>query len=226
MAGDRVRDEAERLVAAALAAVSSATRGLGPDGAGLATGSAECCVCPVCRAIAAMRDPSSDLSDRLAAGVGDLATGVAAILRTLSARSGRAESPPRPETSDGDEFWEGLRRKAADAARAYARPSTADDADSTMDDHWRTATRAPEAAEPAAAPETLVPKRRVAKKAVAKKATPAKVSPRVAPQRGATDEGEKRGTRAAGASNRDPARTGGAGTGRTAKKAASPDGAA
>ena len=82
MAADRVREEAEKLVAVALAALSTATRGLG--GSGFATGSAECCVCPVCRTIAAMRDPGSDLAERLTAGLGDLATGVTAVLRTLS----------------------------------------------------------------------------------------------------------------------------------------------
>ena len=182
MAADRVRDEAERLVAAAFAAVSSATRGLGAPGSSFATGSAECCVCPVCRAIAAMRDPNSDLAERLAAGVGDLATGVAAILRTLSTRGSRAPEAEEPAASEGDEFWEGLRRKANEAARAYGRPSTKDSATSTVDDDpWRVATTqdaATDVREEPAAGETAVPRPTVAKKTVAKKTVAKKAADR------------------------------------------------
>jgi hypothetical protein len=73
------REEAERLVAAALAAVSVAARST----SGFATGSAECCVCPLCKAIAAMRDPDPRFAERLASSVGDLATGLAGVLRTF-----------------------------------------------------------------------------------------------------------------------------------------------
>jgi len=73
------REEAERLVAAGLAAVSRAARGT----TGFATGSAECCVCPLCKAIAAARDPDPGLAERLASGVGDLATGLAGVLRAV-----------------------------------------------------------------------------------------------------------------------------------------------
>jgi hypothetical protein len=154
MAADRVREEAEKLVAVALAALSSATRGLG--GSGFATGSAECCVCPVCRTIAAMRDPNSDLAERLAAGLGDLATGVTTVLRALSGWGGHAaEESAARATSEGDEYWENLRRKAAEAARSYGRPSAAGAAPSSADDDpWRTATAEPPTAatqEPTAA---------------------------------------------------------------------------
>src|SRR5262245_40184823 len=125
------REEAERLVAAALAAASFASRasrraGSARDGhrdqrddqgptlddlAGLAsmamrflggrppepppaaapastghhiaTGSAECCICPICRAIAAIRDPSPEFAERLASGASDLAAGVTSILRAF-----------------------------------------------------------------------------------------------------------------------------------------------
>jgi len=190
VAADRVRDEAERLVAAALAAVSSATRGLGGPGttsgdargAGqrgtFATGSSECCVCPVCRAIAAMRDPGSDLAERLAAGVGDLASGVTAILRTLSSRGARPQAAEEePAASEGDEFWEDLRRRATDAAKAYTRPGTER---STVDDPWRAATREPasdvDVEEPTPVPETLVPRPTVAKKTAKKAAAPKAVA--------------------------------------------------
>ena len=112
MATDPVRDEAERLIAAAMAAVSMAARGLGGRGpggrgpggpwstgapGGFATGSAECCVCPVCRVIAAMREPDVDLAERLASGAGDLAGGVTALLRAFSRRSRDEE--------DADDTW-------------------------------------------------------------------------------------------------------------------------
>src|SRR6266481_1191485 len=108
MTGDPVRDEAERLVAAAIAAVSLAARGLGGvaggrlggSHVGFATGSAECCVCPVCRVISAMRDPNPDLAERLASGAGDLAAAVTGILRSVS-RATRPDGggPRASETS-------------------------------------------------------------------------------------------------------------------------------
>lgn len=195
MAADRVRDEAERLVAAAIATVSSAARSFGTGnrtGGGMATGSAECCVCPVCRAIAAMRDPSGDLAERLASGVGDLATAASSILRTLATRGGRPTEPePEPApTAEGDEFWESLRRRAADAAKSYGRAdATAERAASTVDDDpWRVATSAdaaaagpsPDVPHQGAAPEpaaTPAPAKRVVKKAVKKAAPPVEPAP-------------------------------------------------
>jgi hypothetical protein len=83
MATDPVRDEAQRLVAAALAAASLAARSAGGGRENFATGSAACCVCPVCRLIEAMRDPDEELTDRLVSGAGDLATAVAGLLRSF-----------------------------------------------------------------------------------------------------------------------------------------------
>lgn len=106
--GDPIREEAQRLVAAALAAASVAANGL--TNAHLSTGSAECCVCPICRVIAAMRDPSPEFADRLADGAADLAVGVASMLRSLSgaahhaapaAREGDADEPAEP----ADDPW-------------------------------------------------------------------------------------------------------------------------
>ncbi|MFG2042547.1 hypothetical protein [Dactylosporangium sp. NPDC048998] len=77
------REEAERLVATALAAVSMAARST----AGFATGSAECCVCPLCKAIAAAREPDPDFAERLATGAGDLAAGLASVLRAFGERA-------------------------------------------------------------------------------------------------------------------------------------------
>lgn len=116
------REEAERLVAMALAAVrlaaSGATTGpaggfgplgemlagvLGhpdragsgaatedPDGGRFATGSPECCVCPICRGVVALRDPSPEFAERLATGAGDFAAGVASLLRAFSTAASTA----------------------------------------------------------------------------------------------------------------------------------------
>jgi hypothetical protein len=89
------REEAERLVAAALAALSMAANST----AGFATGSAECCVCPLCKAIAAARNPDPDLAERLATGAGDLAAGVASFLRGFG--------PARPP---GDSWHDATRK--------------------------------------------------------------------------------------------------------------------
>jgi len=93
------RAEAERLVVAALAAVQHAASGAQRER--LATGSAECCVCPVCRAIAAARDPSPEFAERLAAGAGELAAGVAALLRSFAGPDPRPPGPrPAAEAED------------------------------------------------------------------------------------------------------------------------------
>src|SRR4051794_9180056 len=124
---DRVRDEAERLVAAAIAAVSMAARGMGVAGRGpvgsWATGSAECCVCPVCRVIATMRDPSAEGAEKLAGGAGDWANGVASMLRALSGATGQGAHDEEP-SREGDAFWEDLRRRASAEARADASSHT------------------------------------------------------------------------------------------------------
>lgn len=95
------REEAERLVATALAALSMAANST----AGFATGSAECCVCPVCKAIAAARDPDPDFAERLATGVGDLAVGLAGVLRAFGAPadSRNRSSAGTAEASNSDE---------------------------------------------------------------------------------------------------------------------------
>jgi len=89
------RAEAERLIAAALGTAAVAADGL----RGFATGSAECCVCPVCRAIAAARDPDPEFAERMASGAAELAAGLAAALRNLSragtGRPGQRRRCPR-----------------------------------------------------------------------------------------------------------------------------------
>jgi hypothetical protein len=153
------REEAERLVATALAAarlagsdggagllgafgpvgdlISGALGHAGrPGSAGestraggrFATGSAECCVCPICRTMTALRDPSPDFAERLATGAGDFAAGVASLLRALST----ASATPGGTTSG-----------AGPSDSAAAEPTAADPAGSATDGDqvWRRATR-------------------------------------------------------------------------------------
>ncbi|MGC4758542.1 hypothetical protein [Micromonospora trifolii] len=166
------REEAERLVATVLAGARLASAGsaggafgslggmlsgvlghsAGPDarpgtGGAFATGSAECCVCPVCRGIAALRDPSPEFAERLATGAGDLAAGVASLLRAFSPAEPSAPSPaepaaeptappsPAPTASTDDVF----------PAPAPGAPPVAN-----VDDHvWRDATRTGHDSQPA-----------------------------------------------------------------------------
>lgn len=134
------REEAERLVATAIGAAAMAARRIGrqPSGFGplgdalldtarsalgvghrpadyrVANGSPQCCVCPVCRAIAAMRDPSPRTAERLATGAGDLAAGVAGFLRSVDSMF-HTEAP--------------------------AEAPVEDPAEDPVEDPWRTATR-------------------------------------------------------------------------------------
>ncbi|MFF5172019.1 hypothetical protein ACFY3U_05225 [Micromonospora sp. NPDC000089] len=169
------REEAERLVATVLAAATSRGAGswgplagivsgvlghsAGPSrpsggnatGGGFATGSPECCVCPVCRGIAALRDPSPEFAERLATGAGDLAAGVASLLRafgsegTPGAPDERPAGPAAPTGGrpaagpDPDHVWREATRTGHDSASAPDR------------DVWSAATRAEDAVVPAAA---------------------------------------------------------------------------
>jgi len=197
--GEDIRDEAERLVSAALAAASYALRGVGKDsplaglaerflggerpeptgsqsagrtgsqsagsqsagrtgsqsagpaggggarrpgsgipgwkhvegflgGRRIATGTPECCVCPVCRGIAAVRDPGPEFAFRVASGANDIASGIASILRAFQGAAPRPRpEPPRPR--DPGPTW----RAATDHP-----PAPADG-----DDPWHAATTAP-----------------------------------------------------------------------------------
>jgi hypothetical protein len=158
---DDVREEAERLVAAAIAAASYALRGAGQGSplAGLAerflgggpatdaeeagwghfaTGTAECCVCPVCRAISALRDPNPELAARLAMGASDLAAGVTTILRALQSATARPAPPPKPRPADGRATWRAATHDDDDEWLAPEPAETTEDADP-----WHAATRAP-----------------------------------------------------------------------------------
>ncbi|MEV6811247.1 hypothetical protein [Micromonospora sp. NPDC051296] len=111
------------------------------SGAGFATGAAECCVCPVCRGIAALRDPSPEFAERLATGAGDLAAGLASFLRAFTPTEPAADpSGTADDGPDSDHVWREATRTGHDSQPAPER------------DVWSAATRAEDVAVPAAAP--------------------------------------------------------------------------
>jgi hypothetical protein len=148
---DDVREEAERLVAAAMAAASFALRNAGrgaalagmaerflggdPFGAHIATGSAECCVCPVCRGIAAVRNPSPEFAWRVASGAKEMAAGLTTILRAVSSATARPRTEPPPRTRDAGPTWRA-------ATRDEDWPETSPAGPDAGDDPWRAATTA------------------------------------------------------------------------------------
>ncbi|MBQ0982425.1 hypothetical protein [Micromonospora sp. M61] len=166
------REEAERLVATVLAGARLASAGsaggafgslggvlagvlghsAGPDGrpgpgGAFATGSAECCVCPVCRGIAALRDPSPEFAERLATGAGDLAAGVASLLRAFSPAEPPPTSPSEPP------FEQPARTAPAPAASTddvLPQPAPDEPPAAAGDNHvWRDATRTGHDSQPA-----------------------------------------------------------------------------
>jgi hypothetical protein len=102
------------------------------------TGSAECCVCPVCKAIAAMRDTSPETAERLASSAGDIATGVAGLMRALSSLGGERPRPPAPRASsrpaDPDGVWA---RATGESPESGPGPESGPD---PADDPWAAAT--------------------------------------------------------------------------------------
>ena len=108
--GEDIREEAERLVSAALAAASYALRGVGRDSplAGLAD-----------------RVLSPEFAFRVAMGANDIASGVASILRAFQPAPPRPQPSPRPR--DPGPTW----RAATDHPPVPADPS---------DDPWHAAT--------------------------------------------------------------------------------------
>ena len=83
-------DEAAKLFAAAEHWVRTRAAGL-VDAEHVATGSAECTLCPLCRALAALRQVTPETVDHLL----DAAASVVAALRTTTA------TDPRPESRSG-----------------------------------------------------------------------------------------------------------------------------
>jgi hypothetical protein len=199
---DVAREEAERLVAAGLAAVSmvadrigaptrerggAAAAGydalgdmlFGPSGHRrhtVANDSPECCRCPVCRVIAAAREPSPRVAERLATGVGSLADGAARVMRGLADATGY--QPPDTTTTPRTAaiFRDAPEPDPWAAATAQAAP----------------AKKVTRKAVKKAIPETVVAERAGAKKAGAKKAVAKKAVKKAAPDQTApqkaTDE--------------------------------------
>ncbi|WP_431947497.1 hypothetical protein [Micromonospora marina] len=168
------REEAERLVATLLAgAKMAAAPGSGawgplggilsgvlghtppgagpapemPASAGFATGSPECCVCPVCRGIAALRDPSPEFAERLATGAGDLAAGVASVLRAFTPAEPErtADAGTAAPDGSGDHVWREATRTGHDSQPAPEQ------------DVWSAATRGEGAADSGAAADAAGP---------------------------------------------------------------------
>jgi len=144
-AGPDIREETDRLVSTALAAAAYAMRGAGRflGHERISTGTPECCVCPVCRGIAAVRNPSPEFAWKVASGASDVATGIAAVLRAFQPAPPRPRPAPRPR--DSGPTW-----RAATRADEPAPPTPADGGDV-----WRAATTAPapSPAQPPAPPE-------------------------------------------------------------------------
>ncbi|SBT48506.1 hypothetical protein [Micromonospora narathiwatensis] len=122
---------------------ASASPDAAVGGAGFATGSPECCVCPVCRGIAALRDPSPEFAERLATGAGDLAAGVASLLRAFAPAESAATTDPAGAagTPTEDHVWREATRTGHDSQPAPEQ------------DVWSAATRE----EGGAAPGAVVP---------------------------------------------------------------------
>jgi hypothetical protein len=112
------RQEAERLVATAAAAAQ-----LAAQAAAARLGHPARCVCPVCRTLAALRDPDPVVVERLATRAGDAAAGLAGLVR--SAAGWRAPAP-----GPADEVW-----RMATRERHTGRP------EQPPDDVWSAATR-------------------------------------------------------------------------------------
>ncbi|GIJ49820.1 hypothetical protein Val02_67060 [Virgisporangium aliadipatigenens] len=113
------RTEAERLVATLLGGASMAADSL----KGFATGSAECCVCPVCKAIAAARDPDPDLAGRLADGAGEIAAGVAGVLRAFAGGAQPKPAPAEPAApAAGDDVWAAATRAERSPEKTPPKP--------------------------------------------------------------------------------------------------------
>ena len=80
-AGGPIADEAAQFAAAALGWAQRMAGSIDPGGERIATGAPECAVCPVCRAISALRDPSPELAERVTRTVTDAASALAHALR-------------------------------------------------------------------------------------------------------------------------------------------------
>ncbi|NUR72612.1 MAG: hypothetical protein HOU81_17480 [Hamadaea sp.] len=164
------RQEAERLVAAALA-VASLAAGNHPE---LATGSAACCVCPFCKLIEAVRDPDPQFVERLATGAGDLAVGLASLLRNLSGTREAADADP----------WRSATAEEPSPASSSSAASSGSAA--SGDSAAQAGSAASGGSASPTSPASRTTAKKVAKKAIAKKA----VAPRKTSGKPAADQEE------------------------------------
>jgi len=172
-------------------------------GGGWATGSAECCVCPVCQAIAAARNPSPATAVRIATSAGDIATGLAGLMRGLSGLAGvRSKRPasraPRPAPAPSpDEAWSTATRRADSSGEFPTNPAN------RSDDPWAAASAAGAAA---AEEERAAARREAAEKA---RAAAAEAAQRVAEAAAAAEAAKARAVAQAGDEIGDTERGGG-----------------
>jgi hypothetical protein len=181
----------------------------------VANGSDECCMCPVCRVISAVRDPSPEFSERIASGASDLAAGVATVMRAFGnagpggrgGRGRRAGSRPDDgpvvvntativddvvgeddlvvEELDFDDLGGVDTVHVPVTAPAEAKPPASLWSD--FSSIWQAATRAPFDESAAPAPTTSpVASKPVAKKAVAKKVAKKAVATKATAPSGST----------------------------------------
>ncbi|WP_203738674.1 hypothetical protein [Actinoplanes cyaneus] len=188
-------------------------------GSGWATGSAECCVCPVCRAIAAARNPSPETVFKVATGAGDIATGAASMLRGFSALAGSVlNERPAPRASGG-----GAARHAPSADQAWsaatrtATPSPAPPAAADPEaDPWAAAT-----AESAREADAARARARAAEQAVAQAVADARRT--AAGSTAATGAPGSAAAPATSGTSEGPAATGGTGSAATGAPTAVPE---
>ena len=94
-------EEAARLVEAAADWARRAVSAVDPEGDRLDTGAPACAVCPICRAVGAIRAEHPEVAERVAAVTAEAAVTVAGLLRTLF--DGHRDVPPEPDRDHGVE---------------------------------------------------------------------------------------------------------------------------
>jgi len=67
---------------------------LDPATARVATGSAECCWCPLCQLIAALRGNRPELTERMSEALTELQAALAGLLRSVTEPAAAGEQPP------------------------------------------------------------------------------------------------------------------------------------
>lgn len=125
---DSVRLEAERLVATVLGGFAAA---FGAGAKADQAGAAECQFCPLCRSIAAIREPRPEFAEQLATAAGDLAVGLAGLLRAFAtaagtrAPDGTTVAGPGVGRDTADEVWREATRTRHDSWPATERVAPA-----------------------------------------------------------------------------------------------------